>query len=253
MRYQPRADVMVDAGEKMAGLPAPVARYFAFALSANRPHITKARATWVGTFLTKRDAKPSAFTAVQHFTVRPPGFVWDAKIKMLPLVPVFVRDSYVDGDGAMYARVAGLIPMTDQRGTREIAEASLQRFLGECVWLPTALLPGSGVEWTAKDDDTARATLTDRGNTASVEFRFGERGEITGCNAMRQRDVDGEPVLTPWRTRTCDYVRVDGMRIPRYAEAAWMLPCGPLTYWRGRLDRIAYEYETPVSRHVGAR
>ena len=252
MKYVPREDTIIADGE-MPALPSPVARYFAFALPPGHRNVTAARAKWTGTFLTKRGAKPSAFVAVQHFSVRPPGFVWDAKIKMIPLLPTFVRDSYVDGTGSMRARVGGLVSIVDRSGTPDLAEASLQRFLGEAVWFPTGLLPEFGVQWTAIDDETARATVTDRGNAASVHFHFGEHGEITGCTAMRQRDVDGTSVLTPWRTRTCDYFRVDGMMIPRYAEAAWMLPCGPLTYWRGRLEKITYDYGRPDAGSVDTR
>jgi hypothetical protein len=35
----------------------------------------------------------------------------------------------------------------------------------------------------------------------------------------------------------------NGIRIPTACEVAWMLPDGPFTYFRGRIDEIAYEFE----------
>jgi hypothetical protein len=236
------------------GLPAPVARYFAYALVPGRTPVTAARVASAGTFLTKRGAKRSPFVADQHFSVQPPGFVWDAKIAMAPLVSVRVRDSYVGGEGAMLARAAGVIPVVSQHGTPEMADASLQRFLAESVWFPTALLPSAGVVWTPIDESSARASLTDRGNTVSVDFQFGVDGQIDGFTAMRNRDVDGRSVLTMWRGRMWDYERVDGMMVPRGAEVEWVLADGPLTYWRGHITRLTYEFGPPVSVGlVGAR
>ena len=238
----------------LALLPAPVARYFAYALPSDQRPIARARIASAGTFLTKRGAKRSPFVADQNFVVDPPGFVWDADIIMAPLVSVRVRDSYLDGEGAMLARAVGVIPVADQHGSTEMADASLQRYLAEAVWFPTALLPCAGVTWTPIDDYSARATITDRGNTVSVEFNFGAEGQINGFSAIRNRDVSGTAVPTPWRGRVWDYERVDGMMVPRAGEVEWTLADGPLTYWRGHITRVTYEYVAPaVADHVGAR
>ena len=235
-------------------LPTPVKRYFTFAFAPDQMPIAAARVASAGTFLTKRGAKRSPFIADQHFVIEPPGFVWDAKITMAPLVTARVRDSYVDGEGEMTARAVGVIPIVDQHGTPEMAEASLQRYLAEAVWFPTALLPGAGVTWTPIDKSSARATLSDHGHTVSVDFQFGVNGQIDGFWAMRQRDVNGVPVLTPWRGRVWDYERADGLMVPRAAEVEWELADGPLAYWRGQITRINYEFGAPVAAdHVDAR
>ena len=226
---------------QLDGVPAPVARYFAFALAPGQPLVRRARVRHAGLFATKPDTwRP--FTSVEHFATEPPGFVWDARIRLAPLVTVRVRDSYLRGDGAMQASAAGLVPVADQGGTREMAEASLQRYLAEAPWVPTALLPSAGVAWTPIDDATAWATLADHGVTASVEFRFGASGEIVRSCAVRYRDVNGVPVPTPWLGRYGDYARVDGMMISRSGEVEWVLPDGSrLPYWRGRITSVEYD------------
>lgn len=92
--------------------------------------------------------------------------------------------------------------LVNQPGTPHTAESALQRFLGEAIWLPTTLRPSAGVTWSQFSADRATATLTDRDNRASIDFCFGNNGEITGCSALRYRDVGDHSVLTPWRTRT---------------------------------------------------
>jgi hypothetical protein len=228
--------------EQFAGLPAPVARYFAFALTPGQPLIRTARVTHVGEFRSALGAAWAPFRSVEHFSASPPGFVWDATIRMAPIVGVRVRDSYRGGEGAMRASVAGLIPVVDEAGTPEMASASLMRYLAEAVWLPTALLPGPHLRWEPISDSAARATLTDAGVTVSVDFHFGPRGEIVRATADRYRDVDGVGVLTPWAGSFGDYAVLDGMQVPMHGEVAWELPEGTLTYWRGHIERVDYVF-----------
>lgn len=225
---------------RLDGLPTPVVRYFTFALTPGQPLVRRAELRFTGSFASKPDAW-APFTSRQYVRAIPPGFVWDARIRMIPLMPVFVRDSYVGGEGSMRGAIASLIPVVDQHGTPEMAAASLQRFLAEAVWLPTSLLPRNGLEWSALDDSTARVTLTDGPTTVSLDVRFGERGEITGVSTDRYRDVKGTPVLTRWVGTHADYKRVDGMMIPTAGEVAWVLPEGPAPYWRGSLVEAKFE------------
>ena len=75
----------------------------------------------------KPDAAWSPFTAEQRFTASPPGFVWDATVRMMPLVPVRVRDSYVAGEGRMLGRIAGVVTVVNQGGTSEMKLGALAR------------------------------------------------------------------------------------------------------------------------------
>ena len=59
----------------------------------------------------------------------------------------------------------------------------------------------------------------------------------------RGRLVAGAVVPTPWEGRWRRYARRGGMRVPLEGEVAWLLPAGPMRYWRGRVTRIGYEYE----------
>jgi len=165
-------------------------------------------------------------------------------------VNVNVRDTYLAGAGSMRGELFGLAPVVDAHDTREIAEAALQRYLAEAPWFPTSLVPGNAVEWTAIDDGSARATLTDGQNSVSIEFRFNAAGEITGAyTPSRYREVKGSYETTPWEGRFTSYSQLGGMMIPTRGEVAWLLPAGRLPYWRGRVTQAAYEY----ARQGGSR
>ena len=225
--------------DRLAGLPAPVVRYFEFALKPGQPLVRTARIEHRGEFRGSLDAAWSPFTSIQHVSVDPPGFVWDAKIRMAPLLTVRVRDSYLEGTGSMKAGVAGVIPVVNAWGRTDLASGALHRYLAEAVWLPTALLPGAGVTWEPIDDNAARATLTDSGVSVSLDFRFNEKGEIVSVyTPARYRDVNGKGVPTPWEGHFRGYERIAGMMVPREGEVAWILPEGRLTYWRGRVVRV---------------
>jgi hypothetical protein len=87
------------APTQLEELPAPVERYFTFALPHGQPRIRTARIRWSGEFQSRPGGGWEPFTALQHFTTEPPGFVWDAQIHMLPITYVRVRDAYQSGNG----------------------------------------------------------------------------------------------------------------------------------------------------------
>lgn len=151
------------------------------------------------------------------------GFVWDAKVRVAPLLAVRVRDRYVQGVGVMRASLAAVIPIVHQQGTSEMASSTLARYLAEAVWWPTALLPESGVRWDAIDDDRARASITDGVVTVSMIVHFGKRGEITSVSGQRYRDADGAPVLTGFEGRVGKYERIHAMMVPTESEIGWVL------------------------------
>jgi hypothetical protein len=107
--------------------------------------------------------------------------------------------------------------------------------------VPTALLQGSGVTWSAIDDSTARATIADGSVAVLADFHFGLEGQIVRVSAMRYRDVRGKPVLTAWVGHFRDYQRMHGLLVAGAADVAWLPAEGPLPYSRARIEAIQYE------------
>jgi len=228
--------------KELDSLPTPVARYFLAALGSTEVPVTRARIRWRGQFLVRPDADGWArFEANQVFTTNPPGFVWDARIRMAPGILTYVRDAFVDGHGFMRGAVFGTVTVVAAPSTPEFDAAVLHRYLAEAVWLPTALLPSHGVRWGPLTDTSARASLSAGGTTVTLDFRFGPDSLVESVFTPSQfRDMNGANVPTPWEGRFTRYEERGGLRIPVEAEVAWLLPGRRLTYWRGVPVEIHY-------------
>lgn len=229
---------------ELEGLPAPVQRYFRAVLREGQPMVTGVRVRHGGTFNmgeTTDQWKP--FTSDQKVVARRPGFDWDARVAMMPGLPVRVHDAYVAGEGVLHASLLGLFSVVDTRGDGDVAEGELMRFFAESAWYPTALLPSQGVRWEAVDGSSAQATLTEGGTSITMLFTFDERGLIDTVRAeARPRTVGEDLVPMPWQGRFWNYDERDGMRVPLDGEVAWLLPEGAKPYWRGRITEIDYEF-----------
>jgi hypothetical protein len=220
-------------------LPAPVAQYLLHVLPEGQPRILQANAVQEAEFFVNDAWRP--LHATQRFSVSPPGFVWDARIGMAPMLSAYVRDAYVNQTGSMHATLLGLVDLANQKGRAELNAGALQRYLAEAVWFPTAFLPGSGVTWAPISDRAALATIADGSTSVSLEFRFNERAEVAEIAGPRFAEQNGEFVLREWRVRCHEYQRVEGVLIPVACEVSWQMPGGPLPYWRGRIVEMLYE------------
>lgn len=225
-------------------LPGPVQRYFRAVLKDGQPIVAAATVQHTGTFnMSDTGEQWKLFTSTQRVIARRPGFDWDARVAMMPGVPVHVHDAYVTGEGILHAAVYGLFTVANLRGTPEAAQGELMRFLAEAVWYPTALLPSQGVHWDAVDDTSARAAMTDGIVTVAILFRFNEAGVVESMRAeSRGRIVNGTVMATPWEGRVSHYEWRDGMQVPLEGEVAWAPADGPRPYWRGRIAAIRYEF-----------
>ncbi len=229
---------------ELEGLPAPVQRYFRAVLKEWQPLVTAVSVEHIGTFnMSETGEQWKPFKSTQRVIIERPGFVWDARIRMAPAITVHVHDAYVAGEGVLTAKLFGLLTVMKQSSTPELAQGELMRFFAEAAWYPTALLPSQGVVWEAIDDTQASATLTDGTTTVKLVFQFDAQGLISSVRSDgRYRDVRGMSVATPWQGRFWDYELRDGMLIPLEGEVAWLLQGRSKPYWRGRIQRIQYEY-----------
>lgn len=237
--------------QNLTGLPAPVKRYFRFALEDWQPMIRAARLRHAGEFYLNDKWVP--FESKEYFSARTPAFVWDAKMKMNSLMSVRVRDAYLNGQGSMQAKALSLFTVMNIGGSDEkLAAGELQRYLAEAVWLPTALLPHENLQWSEIDETCAKATLTDSGVTVSLEFEFSKKGEIVSVfSPARFREVGGEYEPFPWRGRYRNYRIFGSMMVPTESEVEWRLPEGDLPYWRGKLTEAEYCYEKSEIERCG--
>jgi hypothetical protein len=161
-------------------------------------------------------------------------------MKIARFIPIRILDAYRDGVGISRAAIAGLIPIGGQCGTPEMNAASLLRYLAEAAWVPPALLPQSGVQWTAADSSSAQALLTDRDTTVTLTAEIDTDGAIRAVYAQRYRAINRGAVLTPWRGLFSNYKSFDGMMVPTAAEVSWELGGKWAPVWRGVITSAHY-------------
>ena len=94
---------------ELEGLPAPVGRYFRLVLNEGQPMVSGVRVRHTGTFNTgEADERWKPFASDQVVVTQRPGFDWNARVAMMPGLPVRVHDAYVAGEGVLRASVLGL-------------------------------------------------------------------------------------------------------------------------------------------------
>lgn len=237
--------------ETLSALPPPVQRYFRHVLREGQPFIAKASISQEGQFRSKEAADPEAgwrpFTANQVLASSPPGFVWDARIRMGPVGSVWVRDTYLADRASMLGSIMGTLPVVKASDGPELRAGSLQRYLAEAVWVPTALLPASGVRWSPIDDSHARASITEGGTTVTLDFEFGADGTILSAYSAGRLRADpsnkGRYLRLPWGGRYRRYEEHGGMLVPVESEVYWIVNGREQPYYRGRNVRFEYHFQ----------
>jgi hypothetical protein len=225
-------------------LPEVVRRYFHAALLDGHAGIQTARVVQTGELRLRLDSDTwQPFKAVEEFATQEHGFVWDAHIRVARGFRVHVIDALRAGRARMRATALfGLIRVASADDSPELRAGALQRYLAEAPLCPTALLPRHGVVWSARLGG-ANASLSLGSTTVSLDFTFGADGLISSVyTPARAREMNGTFVETPWRGQWCDYQQHEGLMIPRYGQAEWVLADGPQAYWRGRMREVAFQY-----------
>lgn len=178
--------------------------------------------------------------ATQYFTTSPPAFNWSVNLKMFPLMNVSGRDKFENGKGEMTIKLLSFIPVVNARDNNKINEATLQRYLAEIVWFPSAAI-SPYITWEGLDNFSANATLEYNGTKGSGIFYFDENGVFKKFTTMRYKDIkDTKP--TKWTvTATKTEVR-NGITIPVESELDWELDSGNWTWLKLKITNILYNF-----------
>lgn len=226
-------------------LPPPVELYLRYVLTDGQAIVKTVKMQQAGVLRSStNNNKWYRFTSSQVISQSTTGFVWNAKVDMPLSTHIRVHDSYCSGIGS--GRVAFLSAFTVASDTNipELNSSALHRYLAEGVWYPTALLPLSGVIWTAIDDNSALATLTDNNITVSLEFRFNNTGEVTSIFTPERfyRNSNGTYQAMPWEIHIGNYKVQDGMRVPFHAEVGWHIDGALELVWIGDVIDALYQF-----------
>jgi hypothetical protein len=176
-------------------LPEPVRRYFSRAIEPGAPLCRAARLRMRGHL--RLGTRWLPFRAREVLAPRN-GFVWTARVAGV----IAGSDHYVDGQGALEWKLLGLIRVM-RAGGPDVTRSAAGRGAAEGVWVPSALLPRFGVEWTAESDIhlvarhridgvdiTMHCDVDDDGRLRSIAFdRWGDP-DNTGSYGLHRFGMD---------------------------------------------------------------
>lgn len=222
----------------LQGLPRCVQRWLENSNVVGKERIRTVRLKQKGLMRLKEEQSWMSAEAEQYFTVDKPGFIWKAKVKMAPLVHFTGRDKYIEGKGNMLIKMLSLYPVVNSTG-KETDQGTLLRYIAEMQWFPTAAL-SDYIKWEEIDSNSARATLSYKGVTASGVFTFNENGDLIEFSAKRYREADGKYVLTDWGGRTTEYKEFNSIRIPNKSDIFWKLDTGEFNWYKCEITDIEY-------------
>lgn len=221
----------IQLSDHHAQLPQPVRHYLAYALCERQSHVSYVRLRHHGKFRTSLHADWSAIRGEEYFTAQKPGFIWKGHMGMLTAV-----DQFVDGQGSLKIYFLRFLRIAKKSG-RRISHSELLRWLGECVWFPTALVPNSLIHWEAIDDSHAKLVLTYGNREVHYTVTFNEDCQITTLET--KRFMDGKRLQT-WIGRLSGYELKEGMMVPTTIEALWKIRGQEHPYALFELDEIEY-------------
>ena len=233
------ADKTVVSEEMIVHLPAAVQHWLVQSGAVGKARVHNVYLEQEAEMLLKPEQKNWTLAkARQYFTVEPPAFNWSVDLKMNGFIDVTGRDKFENGKGEMLIKLLSLIPVADARNNKKIDQATLQRYLAEIVWFPSAAL-SPYISWEKVDDTSARATMEYMGTKGSGVFHFDESGNFKKFVAMRFKGAeDADPAQ--WTVIATKTEERNGIKIPTECEATWEMENGDWTWLKLRVTHIQY-------------
>jgi hypothetical protein len=202
--FQPADPGRFDAS-RVADLPEPARRYFAFAIAPDTPLWTVAEISMTGQFALGDKDEPGymAMTAQQTLAA-PHGFVWSMRAARGAM-----RVSGFDSGQWTRFWAMGLIPVARIGGSRDHARSAFGRYVAEAVF------------WEAVDEDTARAIVTFDELSQSVDVTVGPDGRPTEVRFLRWTNANPEKEfrLQPFGAYPSAFREFGGFTLPTHVEA----------------------------------
>lgn len=199
--------------DEIDGLPAAVRRYFRASIAEGTPLYRTATISMRGRI---RIGRWLPFRAREVLNPQR-GFIWRARTAVV----ISGSDHYVDGNGAMRWKLAGVATVAEGAGP-DVARSAAGRVAGEAIWLPTALLPRFGVDWEA-DDSRITAHYELDGNSFDLVFDLEPDGKPSSITFQRWGDPDGEGTSAThgFGGDFTDYATYAGLTVPTRGSVGW--------------------------------
>ena len=225
---------------RLADLPPPVRRYFAYTGADSAPPTRLARYRFEGAVripLTGDRAHVANATPwlsatgqqVMGLSALGLDYVWDSQWQS-PAGTIAVRDASLAGKTHIWALRADGRVMMDERD-ESIDRTYMVRFFAEATQAPAMLLPSPHLRWEPLSDTAARAVLRHGPTEARMECHFEPSGALSRCESddrllRYSGDVPERWIAARWIMTRTDYQPMAGLRLPTRMGVRWRLAGG---------------------------
>lgn len=199
---------------ELDGLPEPAARYLNAAIT---PGTVVSHAATLNMRGHIKIGRWLPFRAQEVLAPRR-GFVWRARAAAV----ISGYDAYIHGRGSMRWKLLGLATVMRADGT-DVSTSAAGRCGGEALWLPTALLPRSGVRWSAVADDHIVANVQVDTTGLELHLHIDDCGRPTSVAFERWGDPDQTGTFG-WHTfggDITDHQTFNGVTVPSAGAWGW--------------------------------
>ena len=208
----PAAGVLSEAS--LRDLPPAARRYLSHTLAPGTSLVAQATLVMSGGLRLGRRGPWAPFRATEAIAPRL-GFVWRVAIAGV----LRGADTYAHGDGRVRAAILAVVPLV-RAGGPQVSRAAFGRLVAESVLVPTALLPGPGVEWIDLGSDTAAGVAIGvDGWSATLTLRVDADGRLEEAVVDRWKADEGR--LVPFGVRVHEERRFGDVMIPSRVSAGW--------------------------------
>lgn len=232
------------------GMPEPAQRFLLRSIAPGTHLARSVELEMSGDILLAPDRDPLPMVA-QQILAPPEGFIWRAQTRG-GVMRIRGFDRYADGEGKLLWRLFGFLPVMRASG-EDVTRSAAARLAMEAVLLPSALLPGRGVEWEAIDSDRARFRMSVGPETVVTTLVVDPEGRPLRASALRWRSegaapptaegdgMDSEPGYALFGVEMSGDLERDGYTIPARIEAGWWMgEEGEFRFFRATLERVVF-------------
>jgi hypothetical protein len=211
-------------------LPEPVRRYLRVTRAVGQPRVHNYRIRFSGRIRSAPDARWMPFEAEQQSFADEPARLFLMRARLFG-IPVQAFHRLIGGHATMQVKVAGVVPMADERGDEMDRAETVTLFNDMCILAPGTLV-GPDIIWQAVDASTARARFTLRSHSITATLFFDTDGRLVNFESddRSRRSADGAYAKRRFSTPLRDYRDFGPLRLAGYGEARWRLPEGEFTY-----------------------
>lgn len=228
---------MIITETRIKNLPEIVQKYLKYTGSIGKTVPSYAMFRFKGQMRTGNGKPWMPIEATQYNFFNNPARAFFIKGSPSPLLFMRGLDTYLDGKGNMLIKLYSIFKIADSKGP-EMDASELITFLNDMCFVPAAVT-SPYITWQALDKTSVKATITDKGNSASAVYYFKENGELTNFITQdRYRDENGKNIKETWTTPLGKYTNISGILVPADGEATHESKDGPYSYVKLTLEEL---------------